>query len=141
MKPVPASARTKSVTSHDRKKDHTIWDSFARFGIFSTSVSGLGRLASKQKLGSILVVEDIGLRSNQEENEPLCRSRLDLILITAIDVRKPGSNGFSETQHRPLLLKLLSTGGNVLVLSFSNGTSTSYDFETTVQQKMGSWKY
>lgn len=77
-------------------------------------------LDCKQKLGSILVVEDIGLERNQDENEPLCRSRLDLILIAAIDVEKtrfqqflkdpaspasPEASVYKWEQPRPLLLK------------------------------------
>jgi hypothetical protein len=48
----------------------------------------------------------------QSENEPLCRSRLDLILITAVDMEKrrfqtfyPAASASRFGQTRPLVLK------------------------------------
>ncbi|GIK05602.1 hypothetical protein Aspvir_009715 [Aspergillus viridinutans] len=95
MESVPASVRTESVTSHGRKKDTTIWGQLRKIGFSSTVVL-------------------------REKNEPLCRSRLDLILIIATDVEKtrfqqslkdpsspasPEASVYKWDQPRPILLK------------------------------------
>jgi hypothetical protein len=73
-----------------------------------------------QQLGPILKVRTSGSRGNQEESDPLCRPRLDLILIAAIHLERtrfqqflehstssasPKASVYKWEQPRPLLLK------------------------------------